>query len=360
MTTVTFEHVNKRFTQKNDIGRQAVTAIDDISTKIPEGDVLAILGPSGCGKSTFLRLIAGLETPDSGQVLFDNVDLQAIPMRERGIGMVFQDGALMPHWEGWRTVGFFLELRKREQEVPERVKRVAEVTGIGIENLLNRKPAKLSGGERQRVGIARALARDPRVFLFDEPFSNLDAKIRAQARVELKRLLNEFPVTSIYVTHDQVEAIALGKHIAVMRAGKIEQTGTYQQLYHAPVNLFVATFIGTPLMNEFKGKLTDGDWEGKNFGRYPVRKDLPNGTPVVMGIRPEFIHLSETGIEAVVEQVTPFLPERYQLLDVKMNGERWQLNAPLSAEVRPGETIHCALETEHLLFFDAKTGQRVG
>lgn len=360
MTTVTFEHVSKRFIQKLDGERQPVTAVDNLSMKIAEGDVLAVLGPSGCGKSTFLRLIAGLETPDTGQVLFDNINLQNIPVRERGIGMVFQDGALMPHWEGWRTVGFFLELRKREQEVPERVRRVAEVTGFGIEHLLNRRPAKLSGGERQRVGIARALSRDPRVFLFDEPFSNLDAKIRAQARVELKRLLNEFPVTSVYVTHDQVEAIALGKHIAVMRAGKMEQIGTYLQLYHSPVNLFVATFIGTPLMNEFRGLLNEGEWDGKNFGRFPVRKDLPNGAPIVMGIRPEFIHLAETGVEAVVQQVTPFYPERYQLLDVRGNGERWQLNAPMDVEIQVGSTIHCMLETERLLFFDAKTGQRVG
>lgn len=362
MAVITFEHVTKRFWQKIEGERRHITAIDGISIKIPEGDILAVLGPSGCGKSTFLRLVAGLEIPDSGQVLYDNVDLQSIPMQERGIGMVFQDGALMPHWKGWRTVGFFLELRKREQEIPERVRRVAEVTGVGLERLLEKRPAKLSGGERQRVGIARALARDPRVFLFDEPFSNLDAKIRTQARVELKRLLHEFPVTSVYVTHDQIEAIAIGKHIAVMRAGKIEQIGTYQQLYHAPVNLFVATFIGTPIMNEFQGQLQNGMWYGKNFGGFPVRKDFPNGTRVVMGIRPEFIRLADAdeGVEAIVMHSTPFFAERHQLLDVQANGERWQLNAPLDPPIQVGSTITCELDAERVLFFDAKSGQRIG
>jgi multiple sugar transport system ATP-binding protein len=321
---------------------------------------MAILGPSGCGKSTLLRLIAGLETPDSGLVEFDSIDLQDIPMKERGIGMVFQEGALMPHWEGWKTVGFFLSLRQRQAEVPERVRRVAEITGIGLERLLDRKPSQLSGGERQRVGIARALARDPRVFLFDEPFSSLDAKIRAQARVELKRLLYEFPVTSVYVTHDQVEAIALAQHIAVMRAGKIEQMGTYHQLYNSPINLFVAGFIGTPLINEFQGHVSDGHWQGKNFGGFPFRHDLPTGTAVTMGIRPEYLSLASDGVPAIVEQVTPFFADRFQLVNVQMDKERWALKVPLGEQITVGSTIYCALDPEGLLFFDTRSGKRIG
>lgn len=360
MTIVTFDHVVKRFRQKQGEMTRSVTALDGVSIKIPEGDVLAVLGPSGCGKTTFLRLIAGLEMPDSGQILYDNVDLKDIPTRERGIGMVFQEGALMPHWEGWRTVGFFLSLRKREQEVPERVRRVAEITGIGLERLLDRKPSQLSGGERQRVGIARALARDPRVFLFDEPFSSLDAKIRAQARVELKRLLQEFPVTSIYVTHDQVEAVALAHHIAVMRAGKIEQIGTYSQLYNSPVNLFVAGFIGTPLINEFPGRVEDGRWHGKNFGGYPIRHDLPTGTLVTMGIRPEYIHPADEGVPAIVDQVTPFFAERFQLVNVHQNKEHWSFKMSLDEQISVGSTVHCQLDPEGMLFFDSKTGKRIG
>ncbi len=360
MTIVTFDHVVKRFRQKQGELSRVVTALDGVSIKIPEGDVLGVLGPSGCGKTTFLRMVAGLDTPDSGQILFDNVDLNTIPTRERGVGMVFQEGALMPHWEGWRTVGFFLSLRKRQEEVPERVRRVAEITGIGLEKLLDRKPSQLSGGERQRVGIARALARDPRVFLFDEPFSSLDAKIRAQARVELKRLLYEFPVTSIYVTHDQVEAVALAQHIAVMRAGKIEQIGTYQQLYNSPVNLFVAGFIGTPLINEFQGRVADGHWYGKNFGGYPIRHDLPAEAEVTMGIRPEYIHVADEGVPAIVDQVTPFFAERFQLVDVHQNKEKWAFKVALDEQIPVGSTVHCILDPEGLLFFDTKTGQRIG
>ena len=360
MATVTFNHVTKRFVQSTDGMHRSVIPIDDLSVKIHEGEVLGIIGPSGCGKSTFLRLTAGLETPESGEILFDNILLDDIPVKDRGVGMVFQEGALMPHWEGWRTVGFFLTLRQREHEVPARVRRVAEVTGIGLEKLLEKKPRHLSGGERQRVGIARALARDPRVFLFDEPFSNLDAKIRSQSRVELKRLLHEFPVTSIYVTHDQVEAIALADRIAVMRMGKLEQVDTYHNLYHNPVSLFVGTFVGTPIMNSFEGEIEDGHWQGRNFGGFPVRGDLPAGTRVTLGIRPEFINLSSEGVGAVVDQVTPFLGDRYQLLAVSAQREHWELTAPLDVRVRPGDTIHCAIDPAGLLYFDPKTGRRIG
>lgn len=360
MTTVTFEHVTKRFYQRIEGESRTVAAVDNVSLKLISGDVLAILGPSGCGKSTLLRLIAGLEVPDEGTVYYDNVPLSEIDIKDRGVGMVFQNGALMPHWEGWRTVGFFLSLRKREREVPERVAQVAKITGIGLERLLERRPAHLSGGERQRVGIARALARDPRVFLFDEPFANLDAKIRAEARVELKRLLYEFPVTSVYVTHDQLEAIALADRIAVMRDGRIEQVGTYHQLYQNPINLFVATFIGTPLMNEFKGRVVDGHWQGENFGPYPIRHDLEPGSPVTLGIRPEQIRLASEGVAAVVDQVIPFFAERHQLLDVHLGGEDWQIIVPLDEPVEVGSTIYCEFDPAGILFFDTKTGKRVG
>jgi multiple sugar transport system ATP-binding protein len=360
MTTITFEHVSKRFHQHIEGESRLVTAVDNLSLKLISGDVLAVLGPSGCGKSTMLRLVAGLEVPDEGTIYYDNVPLSEIDIKDRGVGMVFQSGALMPHWEGWRTVGFFLSLRKREREVPERVARVSKITGIGLEDLLERRPAHLSGGERQRVGIARALARDPRVFLFDEPFANLDAKIRAEARVELKRLLYEFPVTSVYVTHDQIEAIALADRIAVMRDGRIEQVGTYHQLYQNPVNLFVATFIGTPLMNEFAGHVIDGHWQGENFGGYPIRHDLESGTAVTLGIRPENIRLASDGVAAVVDQVTPFFAERFKLLDVHLGGEDWQITVPLDEQIEVGSTICCELDPAGILFFDTKTGRRVG
>jgi ABC-type sugar transport system ATPase subunit len=360
MTIIALEHVSKTFTQDTGTDIHSIKAADDVSLKINSGDVLSILGPSGCGKSTLLRMVAGLEFPDSGRILYDNVNLREIPPESRGIGMVFQSGALMPHWEGWKTVGFFLSLRKRYEEVPERVARISRITGIGLEKLLDRRPAFLSGGERQRVAVARALTRDPRVFLFDEPFANLDAKMRGEARLELRRLLNEFPVTSIYVTHDQVEAVALSHRVAVMRAGHIEQIGAYQQLYSNPVNRFVATFIGTPTMNMLEGYVREGHWYGENFEGYPARTDLPDGTPVTLGIRPEFVKLASDGAYAVVDQVTPHFSERFLLVEVHSGQERWELALPPDEQVTVGSTIRCQLDVSGLLYFDSKTGVRIG
>lgn len=359
MTAITLEHVTKRFPPQLN-GEPTVTAVDNVSLKITSGDVLAILGPSGCGKSSMLRLIAGLFKPDSGRILYDDHDLQDVPLRERGIGMVFQEGALAPHWEARKSVGFFLSLRQREAEVPEKLLQISKITGIGLDLLLERRPAQLSGGEKQRVGIARALSRDLNVLLFDEPFANLDAKYRTEARVELKRLLNAFPVTSVYVTHDQIEAIALSHRIAVMRQGKIEQVGTYQQLYSSPHNRFVASFIGSPPINLLDGHVVSGKWQGVNFGGYPVRRDLDEDTEVTLGIRAEHISLKEGGVPGVVEQVVPMLAERHQLVTVHLAGERWILTAPLDRHIEVGVTIYCDLNPEEVLFFDGKSGVRIG
>ncbi len=275
--------------------------------------------------------------------------------------MVFQEGALVPHWESRKSVGFFLSLRKREDEIPEKLKEISKITGFGLDTLLGRRPSQLSGGEKQRIGIARALARDKRILLFDEPFANLDAKYRQEARVELKRLLNAFPVTAIYVTHDQVEAVALSHKVAVMRDGLIEQVGTYHQLHENPHNLFVATFIGTPIMNMFMGRVEGGCWYGENFGGFSVRKDLSDGTKVIAGIRPEFVRLApEEGIYGVVDAVTPFFAEHYQLISVHLSGENWNLTVPLNQSIEIGSTIQCALDPDQLLYFDGKTGARIG
>jgi ABC-type sugar transport system ATPase subunit len=360
MTTITLSHIRKQFPQTLGDGTRIVTAIEDISMKVNEGEVIAILGPSGCGKSTLLRLIAGLVEPDAGEILYDNVPLPDIPLQERGIGMVFQEGALMPHWEAERSVGFFMWLRKRQSEVPPRVARISEVTGIGLEKLMTRRPSQLSGGEKQRVSIARALTRDPRIFLFDEPFSSLDAKLRTNARVELKRLLREFPVTSVYVTHDQNEAVSLAHRIAVMRAGFIEQVGDFQTLYENPRNLFVATFVGVPTINLFEGRVVAHHWQGDHFGPFPVRADIPDGTKVVMGIRSEWIKLAEEGVAATVIEATMFYPERYQVLEVQAGRERWQITLPPAPIYRMGDTIRCLPDPNGLLFFDAAKGARIG
>ena len=327
---------------------------------VPSGDTLAVLGPSGCGKSTLLRLIAGLTQPDDGVILYDKVDLRDIPIQERGIGMVFQDHALVPHWEAERSIGFHLWLRHREQEVPARIARISQITGFGMDTLLERRPSQLSGGERQRVAIARALTRDPRVFLFDEPFSNLDAKLRTQARLELRRLLTEFPVTSIYVTHDQVEAATLAHRVAVMREGRIEQVDSWTRLYESPVNLFVATFVGTPTITLFNGVVRDGRWHGESFGNYPLRADWREGTKVILGARAEHIHFSPGGVIGQVEMATPHFEQRRIELEVQLNGDRWTMFVPLEEGFRAGDPIPCALDEEALLFFDPDSGRRIG
>jgi ABC-type sugar transport system ATPase subunit len=359
MTRLTLSHVTKSFNQPSGLGGP-IYAARDISFKLTSGEVLAILGPSGCGKSTLLRIIAGLIEPDSGQVLYDNMPLQAIPLEERGIGMVFQEGALMPHWEAGQSVSFFLRLRHREHEIPERIRRISSITGIGIEYLMSKQPKQLSGGEKQRVAIARALTRDLRILLFDEPFANIDGQLRAGARVELKRLLTEFPVTSIYVTHDQTEAVSLSRRIAVMREGHFEQIGTYQQLYDTPLNLFVASFVGTPTINLFPGKVQGDRWYGENFGGYPIREGLSDGMRVTMGIRPQHIYLQADGVPAVVDQVTPYLAERFQLLEVWLDRERWQLTVPLDQHIEMGTTVYCALDIREAHYFDTETGVRIG
>lgn len=360
MTSITLEHISKRFSRNELTSDKAIVAVDDISFKLPEGNVMAILGPSGCGKSTLLRIVAGLINPDSGTVYYDNVPLSDIPLQDRGIGMVFQERALVPHWETRRSVGFYMNLRHRDNEVPQRVREIANITGIGLEKLLDRRPNQLSGGEQQRVSIARALTRDWRVLLFDEPFANLDAKLRTEARIELKRLLNRFPITTIYVTHDQVEAVSLAHRIAVMNQGKFEQIGTFQQLYESPINLFVATFIGTPAINLFRGSVEDGKWVGDSFGGYPIRGDLANGTQVTMGIRPQFMFLKADGVAGVVDDAIPHLAERYQLVTVWLGRERWQLALPLETPIEMGSTIYCDLHPEEALYFDTRTGQRIG
>jgi multiple sugar transport system ATP-binding protein len=360
MTTITLSHVSKRFEQHAGDEIRVVAAIDDVSLKIANGEIVAVLGPSGCGKSTLLRVIAGLTPPDSGSILYDNTPLEDIPIQERGIGMVFQEGALMPHWESERTVGFFMWLRKRQSEVPARVARISEVTGIGLEKLMDRRPSQLSGGERQRVAIARALTRDPRVFLFDEPFSSLDAKLRTSARIELKRLLHEFPVTSVYVTHDQHEAVSLAHRIAVMRVGQIEQIGDYRTLYDNPRNLFVATFIGVPTINLFEGRVRGHQWQGANFGPYPVRGDILDGTKVIVGARSEAFTLTDDGVAATVSESIPYFAERHQVVELEAGRERWKLTLPIEPVFHPGDVLRCLPNRDALLFFDAATGRRIG
>jgi len=254
-------------------GEGPVKALDNLSLTIRDGETMAIVGPSGCGKSTLLRVVAGLEHPDSGNVYYDEKLMNDIAPRTAGSDGV-SELCPVPAHEGEGNLGFFFRVRKRtNEEMMERIRITSEIMGIGFDLLLERKPGKLSGGQQQRVAIGRCIVRDPSLFLFDEPLSNLDAKLRSDTRVEIKRLLHRFTITAIYVTHDQTEAITLGDRIAVMRAGKIEQLGTYQEITGDPVNSFVAGFLGLPAMNLLRGWVATADGSlASDLGRIPSRR----------------------------------------------------------------------------------------
>src|SRR4029077_13681354 len=266
----------------------AVTAVDDVSLEIADGEFLVLVGPSGCGKSTLLRMLAGLEEVTSGRIEIGDRDVTDLAPRSRDIAMVFQTYALYPHMTVRQNMGYGLKARRTPK--PEIARRVDEVAAmLGLRDLLERKPAQLSGGQRQRVAMGRAIVREPRAFLMDEPLSNLDAKLRVGMRASLAQLHGRLGVTTVYVTHDQTEAMTLGQRVAVMRDGRILQADTPQRLYQEPADLFVAGFIGTPAMNLVEARVEDG---AVRFGRYRVPLDPsrrpPAGTErVVLGIRPE-------------------------------------------------------------------------
>ena len=290
MASVTYEHVTKRFGD--------VVALNDLHLHIKDKEFLVLVGPSGCGKTTALRCLAGLEEVTEGRILIDDQVVNDVPPKDRDIAMVFQSYALYPHMTVFDNMAFGLKLRKvPKEEIKRRVYEAAEI--LDIVHLLDRKPRQLSGGQRQRVAVGRAIVRNPKVFLFDEPLSNLDAKLRVQTRAELSKLHKRLQTTFIYVTHDQVEAMTMADRIAVMNQGVLQQVDTPQNLYDYPANMFVAGFIGSPAMNFFRGTLRQE--EGHFYvdtGAFAVqvpdeRKPAYEGylnRPVILGVRPEHIH----------------------------------------------------------------------
>ncbi|MGC8838696.1 MAG: ABC transporter ATP-binding protein [Anaerolineae bacterium] len=345
-----------------------VVALDRVNLLVRSGETLCVIGPSGCGKSTLLRVIAGLLRPDSGRVYYDGEDVTNLPPYERGIGMVFQSYALYPHMTARDNVVFYLLVRRREEEIPERVRFVSQVMGIGFEALLGRMPRGLSEGQRQRVAIGRCIAREPRLFLFDEPLSNLDAELRVRTRTEIKRLLRRFRATAVYVTHDQVEAQALGDRIAVMRDGRIEQVGTYQEVYRWPVNRFVAGFVGTPPMNFAEGRVAEGGTLDLGFWTLPLERfvrlrtrRLDAGRGIVLGVRPEHLTLGEGGVgPCTVEMVQPLLAEREQIVHLRdPRGGEWVARVPAAQAVRVGQVWRLSFDPAEAHLFDAATGRRL-
>ncbi|HSF83994.1 MAG TPA: sn-glycerol-3-phosphate ABC transporter ATP-binding protein UgpC [Anaerolineales bacterium] len=290
MASVTYDHVYKRFGD--------VTAVNDLNIQIEDKEFLVLVGPSGCGKSTALRLLAGLEDISDGSILIGDQIVNDVAPKDRDIAMVFQSYALYPHMSVYDNMAFGLKLRKTPKaEIKRRVEEAAQILGIG--DLLDRKPRQLSGGQRQRVAVGRAIVREPKVFLFDEPLSNLDAKLRVETRANISKLHQQLQTTFIYVTHDQVEAMTMASRIAVINKGLLQQIDTPQTLYDTPANLFVAGFIGSPAMNFFTAQVVKEDSrlyiDGKSFkvqipeGRTSVYMPY-SGKSVIFGIRPEDIH----------------------------------------------------------------------
>ena len=340
-----------------------IKALDNVSLLIRHGETMGLIGPTACGKTTLLKVIAGLIAPDRGAVYFDGQNVTKMPPRERNIGMVFQEYALYPHLTSLENLAFPFVVQQREEEIPERVSVTSKIMGLGFDKLLGRLPRTLSIGERQRVAVARCIVREPQVFLFDEPLSNLDAKLRAQTRVEIKRLLRRFRITSVYTTHDQIEAIALSDRLAVMNEGRIEQVGTQTEIYNWPVNIFVAGFVGTPAMNFFQGRVEEGGLHVADFSLDFVprlKRKLQLGQEVILGIRPEHIAIGAEGpLAARVEQIEPWVTERAQVVRTRLNEGVCVVRVGAEAPVRVGDFVPLRFDEERLHLFDAETGKRL-
>jgi multiple sugar transport system ATP-binding protein len=339
-------------------GDQAV--IHGVSIPIANGEFVALVGPSGCGKSTLLRMIAGLEEITGGNIKIGDKVVNGLPPKDRDIAMVFQNYALYPHKTVAENMGFALKLRKTpKDEIDTRVKRAAEI--LDLLPYLNRYPRQLSGGQRQRVAMGRAIVRAPQVFLFDEPLSNLDAKLRVQMRAEIKELHQRLKTTTVYVTHDQVEAMTMADRIVVLHDGIVEQIGTPLELYDRPNNLFVAGFIGSPAMNMFKGTIRGGaapHFEAADGTRLPLAKVPPesDGRAAVYGIRPEHLVLGGE----MRPQVTVIEPTGSETQVVaRLAGEKITGVFRERVNVAPGETIAMSPDVSLVHLFDAKTGKRI-
>src|SRR5882762_5480420 len=358
MAQVLLKDLNKKYDE--------VHAVKDVNLHIRDKEFIVLVGPSGCGKSTTLRMVAGLEEITSGEISIGDRIVNDLPPKDRDIAMVFQNYALYPHMTVYDNMAFGLKMRKfPKAEIQKRVQDAAEI--LGIQELLKRKPRQLSGGQRQRVAVGRAIVRHPQVFLFDEPLSNLDAKLRVQMRVELKRLHDRLETTAIYVTHDQVEAMTLGDRVVVMKDGWIQQVGEPLELYSRPANKFVAGFIGSPSMNFIPVTMTDagGLWaesQGLRVKVSPVhagRLGGYKGQKVTLGLRPEDLRVAsgsdpaEYTFDAVVDVVEPLGSEI--LLDLRAGQHTLVARVEPSVRAKVHETLKLALVPDRARFFDTKT-----
>ena len=359
MAQVTVRQINKHY--------DAFHAVKDVNLGIRDKEFVVLVGPSGCGKTTTLRMIAGLESITSGEILIGDTVVNDLPPMDRDIAMVFQNYALYPHRSVYDNMAFGLKMRKFEKrEIDQRVRQAADI--LGIDQLLHRKPRQLSGGQRQRVALGRAIVRHPQVFLFDEPLSNLDAKLRVQMRVELKKLHERLGTTAVYVTHDQVEAMTLGDRVVVMRDGWVQQIGEPLELYNSPANRFVAGFIGSPAMNFATVMVADvgGRIRIENPGlqigiptEYVDRMRPYVGRHVVFGVRPEDLHVAgdadpaDACFDAEIEVIERLGPEI--LLDMRVGGESMVASVEPTVRVKVHDRLRLGVNRDRLHFFDAET-----
>jgi len=344
-------------------GEKAVEVLKKIDIAVAPGEFLILVGPSGCGKSTLLNIIAGLEEPTEGAIHIGSRNVVGVAPAQRDIAMVFQSYALYPTMSVADNIGFALEMRKVPK--PERKKRIDEVAAmLQITHLLERRPSQLSGGQRQRVAMGRALARQPQLFLFDEPLSNLDAKLRVEMRAEIKRLHQASGITSVYVTHDQIEAMTLGSRIAVMKDGVLQQLGTPDDIYNRPANTYVATFIGSPTMNLIAGRampatVASSSGFGIQDAELPLACPLALGERSLMGLRPEHIVLDDSASwRGEVSVVEPTGADTFVVIKTGA-GDVTVRTAP-QVQVRPGERVGLGIQSAHVNWFDEASGRRIG
>ena len=339
-------------------------AIHGVDLDVADSEFIVLVGPSGCGKSTLLRMVAGLETVSQGQISIDGNVVNELEPAQRDIAMVFQNYALYPHMKVFDNMAYGLRNRGvAKPEIERRVKETARI--LELDALLDRRPRQLSGGQRQRVAMGRAIVREPKAFLFDEPLSNLDAKLRVQMRIEIKRLQRQFGITSLYVTHDQVEAMTLADRLVVMNAGHAEQIGTPLEVYQRPATVFVASFIGSPAMNFISGAVDAGAVSVNGSARLPAHPAKDMAGPITVGIRPEHLELVEDAaadLLLVIDLVEPLGADTLvhghvgasdtcgQTLTLRLNG---------ISSVRAGETLPLRATPEHIHLFDADSGVRI-
>ncbi len=355
MAGIRFEKVSKSF--------KDVRVITDLNLEIKDGEFFTFVGPSGCGKSTILNMIAGLEPVSAGKIYFDDRVVNPLSPRERDVAMVFQNYALYPHLTVRQNIAFPLTMKKVEKsEIQREVKRTAGL--LGLEGLLHRKPKELSGGQRQRVALGRAIVRQPRVFLMDEPLSNLDARLRVEMRAELKRLHQELKITTIYVTHDQAEALSLSERVAVLLDGRVQQCSTPADVYRRPANIFVAGFIGSPPINLIPARVLKAsplEVECNGIRISPHAERAPRQDKVVIGIRPDDVAISsEAGkddIEVTISLVEP--AGSFNWVDAKWNGVEIKGAARLETSLKPGEKAGVRFAAGHVLVFEKESGERL-